>query len=142
MTSRLSAERGSATIELAILAPVVVALLMLTIGFGKIAQARTWVDQAAHAAARSASLERDSGTASSSGNAAARQYLTHQGLECSSEEISVDTSGFTTALGQPAAVTATVTCVVPLKDIAGVPAGSKTFTGTATSPIDPYRERS
>ena len=139
---RLHQDHGVATVELAIMTPVIVALLMLTIGFGKVAQARTWVDQAAHAAARSASLERTGGTASASGNASARQYLTHQGLECSSEEIQLDTSGFTAALGEPAAVTARVTCTVPLQDIAGRPVGSKTFTGTATSPIDPYRERS
>lgn len=134
-------DQGIATVELALLAPVIIGLLLLVIAFGKVAQARTWVDQAAHAAARSASLERTAGPAATSGGTAARQHLTHKGLQCSSEQVDIDTSGFSAPLGDPAVVHTQVTCTVPLRDIVGLPLGSKTFTGTATSPIDPYRER-
>jgi hypothetical protein len=50
--------------------------------------------------------------------------------------------GFQAQVGQPAAVSATVTCVVSLAQIIvpGLP-GSKTIQETFTSPLDPYRER-
>ena len=52
------------------------------------------------------------------------------------------TTGFATPVGTPATVSATVTCVVELSDLAlpGVP-GTRTVTVTVTSPLDTYRER-
>jgi hypothetical protein len=45
-------------------------------------------------------------------------------------------------VGTPASVTATVTCVVNLSDVAipGLP-GTRTITATMSSPLDTYRER-
>ena len=54
----------------------------------------------------------------------------------------MDTSGFASPVGPPANVTATVTCVVNLSDVAvpGLP-GTRTITATMTSPLDTFRER-
>ncbi len=52
-------DRGSATIELAVLAPALLALLGLVIVAGRISVAGSAVEQAAASAARAASIARD-----------------------------------------------------------------------------------
>ena len=54
----------------------------------------------------------------------------------------VDTAGFTAPVGAPAQVTARVSCVVALADLAvpGLP-GTKTLRASFASPLDSYRER-
>jgi hypothetical protein len=75
--------------------------------------------------------------------------LAQDGLHCSpAATVTVDTNGggglpgFQAQVGQPAAVSATVTCDVSLAQIVvpGLP-GSRTITETFVSPLDPYRER-
>ena len=53
-----------------------------------------------------------------------------------------DTTGFARPVGTPATITATVSCLVRLSDLA-MPGlgGSRTVTATASSPLDTYRER-
>jgi len=50
--------------------------------------------------------------------------------------------GFSTPPGQPAQVSASVSCTVPLSDLLlpGVP-GSRKLIAQFTSPLDPYRSR-
>lgn len=135
-------DRGSYALETAILGPVLIALLGLMIAFGRVTDAEGAVDGAAHAAARAASLERDAGNAQAKAQAAADRSLTGEGITCRTSQVSVDTSGYATAVGETATVTATVSCTAPLSDIAlpGLP-GAKTLTATFTSPIDTYRAR-
>ncbi|MFI8930600.1 TadE/TadG family type IV pilus assembly protein [Streptomyces sp. NPDC053474] len=135
-------DRGSYAMETAVLAPVLIALLGLMVAFGRVTDAEAAVDGAAHAAARAASLERDAASAQSQAQAAADRSLSGEGITCGTSQISVDTSGYATAVGQAATVTATVSCTAPLSDIAlpGLP-GAKTLTATFTSPIDTYRAR-
>ncbi|MDH6130508.1 TadE/TadG family type IV pilus assembly protein [Kitasatospora sp. GP82] len=136
------ADRGSLSLETAILAPVLLTALLVAIAAGRIHIADNTVDAAARNAARAASLERDGSTARSEGTRIAQQTLQEQGLRCSSLTVDVPTGGFTAALGAPANVTVTVTCQLCLSDllIPGFP-GSKAITATFTSPIDPYRGR-
>ena len=72
----------------------------------------------------------------------ATSSLANQKLQCTTKSVSVDTSGFASPVGTPATVTATVTCVVNLSDVAvpGLP-GTRTITATMSSPLDTYRER-
>ncbi|NGN63210.1 pilus assembly protein [Streptomyces sp. A7024] len=138
----MRADRGSYSVEVAVLTPVMLALVGLIIAFGRISMAGSSVDSAAHAAARAASLARDAGTAQSEANAAARASLTGDGVHCAGLTIDLDTSGFAAPLGTPGNVTADITCTAPLSDIGlpGLP-GSKDMKASFTSPLDAFRSR-
>ncbi|MEV0604630.1 TadE/TadG family type IV pilus assembly protein [Streptomyces sp. NPDC050315] len=135
-------ERGSFAVETAVLAPALIAVLLLMVAFGRVVDAEGAVDIAARAAARAASLERDAGTAQEQAQSAATGSLQGEGVTCQTSGVTVDTAGFTTEVGTDATVTATVNCVANLSDIGlpGLP-GAKTLTSTWTSPIDTYRAR-
>lgn len=139
---RRHAERGSVSLELAILGPALMMFVVLLIVGGRIALAGQAVQAAADEAARQASIARTQAQATATANTAAALSLSQQDLNCATTRIDVDTTGFAIAAGASAQVQATVTCVVDLADVAvpGVP-GSHTMTATATSPIDTYRER-
>ena len=136
-------DRGSATIEMAVLAPALLALLGLVIVAGRISAAGSAVEQAAASAARAASIARDARGAQSAAERGARDSLRDQGITCQPLTSSVDTSGFAVAVGSPSSVTVMVRCVVPLADISvpGMP-GQRTVTAQMTSPIDRFRGRS
>ena len=136
-------DRGALSLELAILGPVLILILLLMASAGRIYLADSGVNDAARDAARAASLQRDPATAQAAAAAIADQTLAAQGLHCQSTDVTIPTSGFTTPLGEPASVTVTVHCRVNLSDIAipGMP-GSKVLTGSFTSSIDQYRQRS
>lgn len=108
---------------------------------GQYSNAGNVVQGAASAAARDASISRTAIDAGAHARSAAQRSL-EGNVRCSSLGIDVDDSGFNTALGQTGTVSVTVTCVVRYIDF-GVPflPGMSTFTKTAVSPIDPYRER-
>lgn len=140
--TRREGERGSETIEAVIGVPAFLLFIAMIITAGRIAMTHQAVESAAAEAARSASIARTQGEAQSTGNSGATSSLSNQGLQCASRQVAVDTSGFAAPAGTPSKVTATVTCVVNLSDIAvpGMP-GTQTITSTMTSPIDTYRER-
>lgn len=141
-TSAPSDQRGSATIELAVLSPVLLILLGLVIAAGRVSAADTAIEQAAAAAARSASVSRDARTAESAARQTVVESLQGQGLDCATVSTSVDTAGFAIAVGRSAAVTVAVRCSISLGDLAvpGLP-GSTTVAASATSPLDRYRGR-
>ncbi len=141
--ARLVRDRGSATIELAIVAPALLALLGLVILAGRLAAAAGAVEQAAAAGARAASLARSAAGAQAAAEQAIRSSLDGQGVTCRSLHSTVDVSGFTVPIGSAASATVEVRCSVPLGDVAvpGVP-GQRTVAATRTSPLDRYRERS
>lgn len=145
MRSRLghAAERGSATIELAVLAPALLAVLGLVIVAGRVSAAGSAVEQAAASAARAASISRDARSAQAGARSAAQDSLRDQGITCRKLTTTMDTSGFAVAVGSPASVTVTVRCAVPLADVAvpGMP-GERTVSAAMTSPIDSFRGRS
>jgi Flp pilus assembly protein TadG len=135
-------ERGSAAIEAAIGVPAFLLFVALIVGAGRVAIARQAVEAAAAEAARSASIERTQPTAARAAGDAAAATLANQHLQCLSTLVDVDTSGFAVPVGTPAAVSASVTCVVNLGDVSvpGLP-GSLTITETMSSPLDTYRGR-
>lgn len=126
-------------LEMAILAPLIIVLLLVVVAFGRVTHGRAMVDQAAAAAARSASLASSPGQAAAVAERDARQTLTGAGLACTAARVSLDTSGF-----QPGGqITADVTCTVDLSSLAmaGVP-GRLTLTATSTAPLESYRDLS
>jgi Flp pilus assembly protein TadG len=135
------ADRGSAALELVVLAPVLLALLGLVIAAGRTSIAQGSVDAAARDAARQASIALTPAAAQAAGQASALAALRQDGLDCS-PVVRVDTSQFTIPPGQPATVKAFVTCTVPLSNLAlpGLP-GSATLTAWFASPLDIYRSR-
>ena len=136
-------DRGSESVELAILLPVgILVLAMLVIG-ARIALAGDRVSGVAGIAARDASLARSAAAAQQTATASATEALADRNLHCADVQVSVDTSGFDSAPGVPASVTVAVACTVDLSDIGvtGLP-GSRTLRDTATSPLDPARDLS
>jgi Flp pilus assembly protein TadG len=134
------AERGSTSLELAVLAPALLVLLALIVVAGRVAVAHQAVEGAAAQAARAASLERTATSAADRAHAVADATLANTGLHCTGTSVAVDTSGFAVPVGTPASVTATVTCTVDLDGLA-TPVGPTTITKTMSSAIDTYRER-
>lgn len=135
-------ERGSATIEAVMWAPVIAVFLAVTILGGRLAIAQQAVQAAATDAARSASIARTAGAASHAGSAAGHSGLANQGLKCAPATVSVDTSQFSRPVGTPAVVTATISCRVLTADLSlpGIP-GTMLVQATQTSPLDTFRER-
>ncbi|MFD0261014.1 TadE family protein [Kitasatospora indigofera] len=135
-------DRGSLSLETAILAPVLFGFLVLVIAAGRIHLADNTVDAAARNASRAASLQRDGTTARSEATRVAQQTLQEQGMQCTRVSVDVPTGGFQAALGTPSSVRVSVTCEVQLSDLVlpGLP-GSKSVSASFTSAIDSYRGR-
>ena len=136
--TRSPGERGSAAIEAAILAPVMILFVLLVIAGGQVALARQSVQAIAADTARTASLERTAPAAKKAALATAHQALDQQ-VACTSRDITLDLKAFGTPVGTPASVSATVTCRVETLGLPGLP--SITVSATVQSPIDSYRGR-
>jgi len=140
--NRAAADNGNAPLELVILAPVILALIGLVIAAGRTSVAQSSVDAAARDAARQASISLSPTAARLAALASAKAALRADGLHCK-PVVTLDLQpGFSTPLGQPAEVSASVSCQVPLSDllVPGVP-GSRRLIARFTSPLDPYRSR-
>jgi Flp pilus assembly protein TadG len=141
--SSVEGDRGSVTLEVAVLAPALIALLGLAIGVGRYEVAAGAVDAASAAAARAASLARSPVAAQQAATLAARASLTGSDVPCTGLTVTTDTGGFRrptpSPAGPPAEVAATLTCRVDLGALMpGLP-GSRTVTSRATSVLDTYR---
>ena len=137
-----AAERGSVSVELALLAPAFLLLVAFAVLAGRTQIAEGAVQEAARAAAREASLARDAPTAAALAGAQAERTLAAQDLRCQRTTIEVDTAGFQAPPGQPGDASVSITCVVGMADLLapGLP-GSVTVEASFTSPVDAYRER-
>ncbi len=134
-------ERGSAALEVAIGAPVMLLLVVLVVAGGRVALARQTVTAAADSAARAASISRTAPAATSLARNTVRSILSAQQVDCRTLDVSVDSRAFASAPGTPGNVQATVTCHLDLTSL-GLPGlGSLTITDTGTSPLDTFRGR-
>lgn len=135
-------DRGSVTLELAILVPALLLILgaMILAGRGQVAAGA--VEQAARSAARDASLARTPDDARTAALRAAERELAAGGVTCSATDVAVDVTGFRAPLGQDAVVRVSVECSVSMDDLAipGLP-GSRTMSAESVSPLDRYRSR-
>jgi Flp pilus assembly protein TadG len=148
MTARARQQRpprardaGSASLELALIAPVLLALLALIVMGGRFAMASTAITGVAGAAARDASIARTPAAARAVATSTALATLAAQNLHCQgAPTVAVGTSGFAAAPGTPASVSVDVTCVVVVNGL-GVPGlpTTRTLHDRAVSPLDPYR---
>jgi Flp pilus assembly protein TadG len=125
-------DKGSMSVELALLTMPLVAILLFIVMLGRFSDARAQVTEAARDAARQASTYLAPSQAAAQATQVAHSELT--GV-CSGAAISTDTSNLRPG-GQ---VTVTVSCHVPLGDLAllNLP-GSRTISATSTSVVDTY----
>jgi len=131
---------GGESLELVILAPLILALFMVIVAVGRYELGSGKIDQAAGAAARAASQQVSAMQAEPAATAAAQSSLASAGITCQNIAVSVDTAGFTAAAGSTADVTVTVSCTVSWSDltIPGWP-GDKDIQASAASPLDTRR---
>ncbi len=142
MTQAGARDRGSATVDIVMWAPLLVFVLLLVYWLGRYVLADFAVSEVANNAARAASIAPDAVTAQANAQLAAEQSIAEQDLRCVSLSVIVDVAEFATPIGQPAAVSVDVTCTVDNGDLAweGIP-GNPTLTASAVSPLDQYRSR-
>ncbi len=134
-------DRGSLTVELAVVAPGLLLLLLLVAAGGRVVEAQGHVDGAARDAARAASLGRSVGQADAFALQAAQADLGRSSW-CAQGSVTATVSGFP-AGGQPVVpgdnVTAIVHCSVntsPFRILGFQP--TTPFTAQAVAPLDPY----
>lgn len=134
---RRRSERGSAAIELVLVAPLLVTFIVVVIAAGRVVQSKGDASDVAYAAARAASLASTPTEARSAAEQAARAAIDGDDLTCKDPIVSLEGSKLE-AGGQ---VTVTAHCRADLVDVAGfgVPS-SRTFVATAAVPIDQYRD--
>ncbi|WP_370944747.1 TadE/TadG family type IV pilus assembly protein [Amycolatopsis sp. cg5] len=131
------ADRGSVAAEVTIAAPFLVMLLVfVAVVIHRGVDARLRLDDAAHQAARAASIERSAATATAAAQSTATNALSSAGVTCAS--LSVDTA--TGGMRPGGTVSVTVSCAVDFGDalILGVP-GQKRLSATAVEPVDTWR---
>ena len=130
-------DRGSATLELVALAPVLLALVLLTVGAGRLAAAGSTVQGAARDAARAASQQRTPGAAEVAARDTAVANLA--GTGCTDPVVTV---AFPPAGASVAVARVQVACTVALVEL-GLPGlGDRRLTRTVSAPVDTYRGRS
>ncbi|MGW7074634.1 TadE/TadG family type IV pilus assembly protein [Streptomyces sp. NPDC054866] len=125
-------DAGAATTELVLVTPLLILLALIAVAFGKLAGARLDADEAAHQAARAASLARSSGEARTEAAGAATRSLAGAGSSCTSPRVRPALGGFTPG----GVVRVTVTCRAAL-DVPGM--RSVDVTASASSVVDLYR---
>lgn len=138
----LNDERGSDAAEIVIIAPIIAMLILVLVAGGRTALADNATQSAAFAAARAASLSRDTTSATLNAEDAARRSMAQAGISCTTLTVNVDASGLNSPIGTTGRVSAAVNCDVNLSDITlpGIP-GNRTMSSSAASPVDAYRER-
>lgn len=109
-------EEGSATVEVAVLAPTFALLVGLVLLAGRVVLAGQVVETAAWDAARSASLVRD-GDPTIRAQQVANGSLAAQDLRCAATTVTVDTSAWSTTAGTPSSVAVDVACELVLWDL-------------------------
>jgi Flp pilus assembly protein TadG len=139
---RRDRDRGSVTLELAILTPALILLLGALVLAGRVQVAASAVEHATADAARAASIERTVEAARAAAQQTVDRETAASGLRCSSTVVQIDPSGLAAPLGTAASVTVRASCTVTMADLAvpGLP-GSRTLTAEATSAVDRYRTR-
>jgi Flp pilus assembly protein TadG len=139
---RAGREDGSASIEAAIVIPVLILFLCLAWAAGRIALTGQVVDGAAEDSARAASISKTPDEASNAAYQAANQDMANSStaLRCS-PAVSIPHMSIPTQAGQSGYVTVTVSCKVSFADLFGLHLGSKTLTSTFTSYADTYTQR-
>ena len=129
-------DSGSLTVELVVLAPVILVFALATLAFGRFTQARQQVVEAAQAGAQAAAVGSNADSAQQDALAAASTGILASAHTCENPQVNVNVSHFVPG----GYVVVQVTCHVQLSDllVPGLP-GSTTVQASSTAPLDPYR---
>ncbi|GAB3454473.1 TadE/TadG family type IV pilus assembly protein [Actinophytocola sediminis] len=131
------ADDGAVAAEITIAAPLLVMLLVFVgVVIHRGVDARIRIDNAAHQAARAASIERTPAAATAAAESTATSTLSSTDMPCASLSVSTSTRG-----PRPGGtVSVTVSCDLDLRDalILGIPT-SRTLSATSVEPIDLWR---
>lgn len=140
-------DRGTASLELVITAPFLLALMMLIIAFGRYAQTENLVDQAARDAARAATAQNVRAAVPDVVAGVVKDSMADAPASCRQSAVAGKVALTATAFqlpdpNDPSAVdtvTVTVHCTLDLSDLAALPLKSVDISRTFTSPLDRYR---
>jgi len=128
-------ERGSLSLELCLLVPVLLVVLAFIAGAATLVQARSDVDDAAWEAARSASLSRSGADATITARHAVERRLAGERWSCGSQTVTVDISRF-----EPGGMVAVeVACTVRLAEAGLFVPGATTLRSRAAEPLERLR---
>lgn len=134
-------EAGIAAIELVVTFPVILLVGWAIVVGALSVLAQQSVQAAAADAARTASLARTAPVAQAGAYTAASMTLANQDLRCAATDVAVDTAGLLAPPGQPAEVSATVTCRLDPARL-GIPLGRPlTMSASMSSPVDTWRSQ-
>jgi Flp pilus assembly protein TadG len=129
-------DRGSATVELVLIAPVLVLLMLFAVAAGRFSVARNQINEAARDAAREASTWRTPQAASTNGVERGLASLADSHMSCHAPSVQIDASD----LRPGGEVVADVTCTVELGDLLGLRlGGEKTFQARSVAVVDAFR---
>jgi len=129
-------ERGTAALELALLAPVFLMFVFVAVGLGRLGVARVNIGAAARDAARAGSLTRTPDAAVAAATDAANASLADHDLTCGDLTVTVDTDQFRTG----GFVKVNIACRVTRTGLPGLwTPGAATMTAQGVAPVDPYR---
>jgi TadE-like protein len=138
-------ERGTTTVELVALAPLLAALMLFVVFCGRVAVTRNTVARSARDAARAASISLTREDAEIAFRATLMENLGANFARCT--YLPVDYSAIGTDTGEPGdwdsgVIEVRLTCEIPTRDLGllGL-AGTKTFTAVAIEPVDTWRSR-
>jgi len=133
---------GSVSIEAVMIIPAFLLFLALIAAVGRTAGAQADIHAAAVEGARITSLASTAAAGDKAAQKAIKAHLTKDKVTCQSLTISINSQVLDKPVGQAGTVTATITCVITLSDLAvpGLP-GTITLTDTYAVPIDPYALR-
>lgn len=127
--------RGSAAVELVLVAPLLVVLIGVVVFLGRIAQARSDVDLVVRDAARAASLARSPEQATADATTSARKDALSTGL-CESLDVAVDTTRFAPG----GHVVVNLSCRIATADLVGLwIAPRPMIMSSFTESVDLYR---
>ena len=132
---RARGDSGSAVVEVAIMAPVILLLVAFVVFVGRVGSLGQTVQSASRDSARTASLYGNPGSASVAARQIAEQDLADHQVSCANLVVDVDTSDFRPG----GTVAVTVTCQVSLSGLSGFPLpGDKQVSARSIEPIDKY----
>ena len=130
-------DRGSVAAEITLLTPLLIMLLVfVAVVIHRGVDARIRLDDAAHQAARAASLQRSAPAAVTAARSTAAGALSGAGVVCRFLGVNTLTAG----LVPGGTVTVTLSCTVDLSDamVLGVPS-QRVLSATASEPVDTWR---
>lgn len=125
-------DRGLSTVEVVILAPVMILFILVLVAFGQLVDGRGAIDGAARDAARAGSIQKDHATAMSEAQKAADADLSDV---CSGPVSVVQTSA---GFAPDSIFTVEVSCQVRGLAMLGLDIPT-TLTARFSSPLDPFR---